>query len=196
MKGSHVRAALNLSSATLSRACSHRCSQNIRSLFSLIDCVSVGVDGMQRNFEPMRKQVEAWQRFELTDVTAKVVIYEAFVEIRTRQTGSSKHLARTVHNLTVHAKAPRRDGSWEQAVALPKSCYPARRSRDFPYRDFHCACGRVLFGFSSRYPAARSRCHGIVRAFADATRRPRLPLIISFPLHRQAEDAAHAPSSL
>ena len=35
---------------------------------------------MQRNFEPMRKQVEAWQRSELTDVNAKVVIYEAFVE--------------------------------------------------------------------------------------------------------------------
>jgi hypothetical protein len=33
--------------------------------FSLIDCVSVGVDRMQRNFEPMRKQVEAWQRSEL-----------------------------------------------------------------------------------------------------------------------------------
>jgi hypothetical protein len=36
--------------------------------FSLIDCISVGVDRMQRNFEPMRKQVEAWQRSELTDV--------------------------------------------------------------------------------------------------------------------------------
>lgn len=48
--------------------------------FSLIDCVSVGVDRMQRNLEPMRKQVEAWQQSELTDVTAKVVIYEAFVE--------------------------------------------------------------------------------------------------------------------
>ena len=46
--------------------------------FSLIDCISVGVDRMQRNFEPRRKQVEAWQRSELTDVTAKVVIYEAF----------------------------------------------------------------------------------------------------------------------
>jgi hypothetical protein len=46
--------------------------------FSLIDCISVGVDRMQRNFEPMRKQVEAWQRFVVTDVTAKVVIYEAF----------------------------------------------------------------------------------------------------------------------
>ena len=63
--------------------------------FSLIDCISVGVDRMQRNFEPMRKQVEAWQRSELTDVTAKVVIYEAFVEGRLE---ASKHLARTVHD--------------------------------------------------------------------------------------------------
>jgi len=37
---------------------------------------------MQRNFEPMRKQVETWQRSELTDVTAKVVIYEAFLQGR------------------------------------------------------------------------------------------------------------------
>jgi hypothetical protein len=28
----------------------------------------------------MRKQVEAWQRSELTDVTAMVVVYDAFVE--------------------------------------------------------------------------------------------------------------------
>jgi len=60
--------------------------------FSLIDCISVGVDRMQRNFEPMRKQVETWQRSELTDVTAKVVIYEAFVEGRLEV---PKHLART-----------------------------------------------------------------------------------------------------
>ena len=38
--------------------------------FSLIDCISAGVDRIQRNFEPMRKQVETWQRSELTDVTA------------------------------------------------------------------------------------------------------------------------------
>jgi hypothetical protein len=64
--------------------------------FSLIDCISVGVDRMQRNFEPMRKQVELWQKSELTDVTAKVVIYEAFVEGKLE---APKHLARTVHNL-------------------------------------------------------------------------------------------------
>jgi hypothetical protein len=33
----------------------------------------------------MRKQVEAWQRSQLTDVTAKEVIYEAFI----RQLGQS-----------------------------------------------------------------------------------------------------------
>jgi hypothetical protein len=44
----------------------------------------------------MRKQVEAWQRSELTDVTAKVVIYEAFVEGKLE---APKHLARTVHDL-------------------------------------------------------------------------------------------------
>ena len=69
--------------------------------FSLIDCVSVGVDRMQRNFEPMRRQVEAWQRFELTDVTAKVVIYEAFVEGKLE---APKHLARTVHDLYFEPK--------------------------------------------------------------------------------------------
>ena len=69
--------------------------------FSLIDCISVGVDRMQRNFEPMRKQVEAWQKSELTDVTAKVVIYEAFVE---RQLEAPKHLARSVHDLYFEPK--------------------------------------------------------------------------------------------
>ena len=69
--------------------------------FSLIDCISVGVDRMQRNFEPMRKQVETWQKSELTDVTAKVVIYEAFVEGKLE---APKHLARTVHDLYFEPK--------------------------------------------------------------------------------------------
>ena len=69
--------------------------------FSLIDCISVGIDRMQRNFEPMRNQVEAWQKSELTDVTAKVAIYEAFVEGKLE---APKHLARTVHDLYFEPK--------------------------------------------------------------------------------------------
>ena len=60
--------------------------------FSLSDCISVGVDRKQRNFEFRRRQVEVWQKSELTDVTASVVIYDAFVEGRL---DAPKHLART-----------------------------------------------------------------------------------------------------
>jgi hypothetical protein len=63
--------------------------------FSLLDSISVGVDRMQRNFEPMRKQVEAWRGAELTTVTAKMIIYEAFIE---SELDVPKHLARRVHD--------------------------------------------------------------------------------------------------
>jgi hypothetical protein len=69
--------------------------------FSLIDCVSVHVDRMQRSFDPMRKQMEDCQQSELTDVTAKIVIYEAFVE---GQLEDPKHVARTVHDLYFEPK--------------------------------------------------------------------------------------------
>jgi hypothetical protein len=49
--------------------CTHKTLESV----SLIDCVSVGVDRKQTNFEPMRKQVEAWQKSEVTDVTAKLL---------------------------------------------------------------------------------------------------------------------------
>jgi len=45
--------------------------------------------------------VEAWQRSELTDITAKVVIYEAFGEGKLE---APKHLARTVHDLYFEPK--------------------------------------------------------------------------------------------
>ncbi len=44
---------------------------------TLVDILSVGVDRMQRNFEPMRRQVEAWKGTRLPDDTAKLVIYQA-----------------------------------------------------------------------------------------------------------------------
>jgi hypothetical protein len=85
--------------------------------FSLIDCVSIGVDRMQRNFEPMRKQIETWQKSELTDITAKVVLYEAFVE---GQLEAPKRLTWTVHDLYFEPKyeefRPRTIGSLSNAL--------------------------------------------------------------------------------
>jgi hypothetical protein len=64
--------------------------------FSLVDSISIGVDRMQRNFEPMRQQVEAWRQSELTEVTARLIIYQAFIE---SELDVPKHLARRVHEL-------------------------------------------------------------------------------------------------
>jgi hypothetical protein len=58
---------------------------------SLVDILPVGVDRMQRNFEPMRKQVEAWKAARLPDETAKLVVCRAFVE---GALDVPKHLAR------------------------------------------------------------------------------------------------------
>src|SRR5258708_2965303 len=75
---------------------------------SLVDILSVGVDRMQRNFEPMKKQVEAWKGTRLPDETAKLVLYRAFVQ---GGLDVPKHLAKRVHpqyfNPHVEEFAPR-----------------------------------------------------------------------------------------
>src|SRR5207244_10329198 len=62
--------------------------------FSLIDSIALGVERMQRNFEPMQKQVEAWRGSQITDDTAKLTIYRAFIEGGLEVT---RHLAREIH---------------------------------------------------------------------------------------------------
>ena len=62
--------------------------------FNLLSAISVGVDMMQRNFEPMRVQVERWRQSQITDEQAKLTIYRAFVE---DQLDAPKHLAKVIH---------------------------------------------------------------------------------------------------
>ena len=64
--------------------------------FSLEDALSIGVDRMQRNFEPMRKQVDNWRSQQLSTAAAKLSIYRAFIE---GDLEVPKHLARRVHDL-------------------------------------------------------------------------------------------------
>jgi hypothetical protein len=48
--------------------------------FDLIEAVSVGVDRIQRNFQPLSDQIEKWCARPLTDDRARVIIYKAFIE--------------------------------------------------------------------------------------------------------------------
>jgi hypothetical protein len=64
--------------------------------FSLEDSLAIGVDRMQRNFEPMRQQVEEWRSRQISTVAAKLIIYQAFVE---SELDAPKHLSPQVHDL-------------------------------------------------------------------------------------------------
>jgi hypothetical protein len=60
----------------------------------LIDVVSIGVDKIQRNFEPLCRRITDWQHREITDDLAKLVIYEAFVA---GKLALPRHLISQVH---------------------------------------------------------------------------------------------------
>jgi hypothetical protein len=64
--------------------------------FNLIDTLSVGVDRIQRNFEPMQRQVESWRQMQISDAQAKLILYSAFVEGRL---DAPKSLLPEVHRL-------------------------------------------------------------------------------------------------
>jgi len=64
--------------------------------FSMHNALSIGVDAMQRNFEPMVQAVETWRKSQLSDVSAKLVIYEAFIEGALEV---PRHLSTHVHDL-------------------------------------------------------------------------------------------------
>jgi len=64
--------------------------------FSLIDSISLGVGRMQRNIKPMQNRSKPGREAKSPTVTAKMVIYEAFVEGKFE---APKHLARTVNDL-------------------------------------------------------------------------------------------------
>lgn len=71
--------------------------------FSLQDALAVGVERMQRNFDPMRRQIEAWKESQISDEYAKLVIYRAFVE---GELQTARHLARLVHDLYFMPQVP------------------------------------------------------------------------------------------
>jgi len=46
--------------------------------FNLVDTLSGGMDRIQRNFEPLH--VEPWRKTQITDETAKLIFYSAFID--------------------------------------------------------------------------------------------------------------------
>src|SRR5262249_34066916 len=62
----------------------------------LIEVVGVGVDRIQRHFDKVRGDIDAWKGYELADGRAKEVIYDAFIG---RGIDCPQHLGKRVHQL-------------------------------------------------------------------------------------------------
>ncbi len=71
--------------------------------FNLVDTLSVGVDRIQRNFEPMHRQVESWRQTQITDAQAKLIFYSAFVD---EKLDAPKSLLPEVHRLYFEPEYP------------------------------------------------------------------------------------------
>jgi Domain of unknown function (DUF932) len=94
------------------------------------DVMALAVDRMQRHFEPMQRQVDAWRGYELPDDRARLIIYRAFVE---DGLDAAKHLARVVHQHTsspsTRSSKPARCGrSRTPSRRRSRSSIPSRRS--------------------------------------------------------------------
>jgi hypothetical protein len=48
--------------------------------FNLVDTFSVGVDRIQRNFEPLQRRVELWRKMQIADDAARLIFYSAFID--------------------------------------------------------------------------------------------------------------------
>jgi hypothetical protein len=118
--------------------------------FSLLNALSIGIDQMQRNFEPMKKQIEIWRESQLTDVEARILIYEAFFE---GELCVPQYLGRMVHdryfNPAQEEFSPR-FGPY-QTPSLPPSrslsqCRSSSRLRDWGsfFKRFLMSAGNTL----------------------------------------------------
>ena len=51
-----------------------------RVMDEFVETIAIGVDRVQRQFQPMTEQVDAWRNHQLPDIEAKAIIYRAFIE--------------------------------------------------------------------------------------------------------------------
>jgi hypothetical protein len=67
--------------------------------FNLVDALSIGVDRIQRGFEPLQRTVQNWKTCPLNEDEARLIIYEAFIE---RRLPVPVKLISAVHNHWIH----------------------------------------------------------------------------------------------
>ncbi len=79
-------------------AVSKRHSKNL----DVVETLALGIDRMQRRFQPMFERIDVWRNHDLPTVRAKEIIYDAFMG----ELDAPKHLMRAVHEHYFEPKYP------------------------------------------------------------------------------------------
>ena len=85
--------------------------------FSIEDSFAIGVDRIQRNFEPLKRQIEEWQGRQLSTAVAKLIIYQAFIE---DELEVPKHLARRIHPRTMWSLSNAFTSAFKELDPIPQ----------------------------------------------------------------------------
>jgi hypothetical protein len=96
--------------------------------FSLEDALSIGVDRMQRNFDPMRQQVEHWRAQQLSAEAAKLTIYRAFIE---GDLGVPKHTSPEKYTNSISIPSTRSSSLERRGACQTRSPHHSRNSTRF-----------------------------------------------------------------
>ena len=79
--------------------------------FNLVDMVSADVNRIQRNFEPLQRQVETWRKKQITE-TAKLIFYSAFLDGKLEAPRTAARSAPAVFRTAVPEFAARPGGHY------------------------------------------------------------------------------------
>lgn len=97
--------------------------------FNLIDLVSIGVDKIQRNFEPLIKQVQLWQDMPISPNDARLAIYWAFVD---KMAHLPAKLMREVHRLYFEDERFEANRIWRLSNAFTSALKELDPVQQFP----------------------------------------------------------------
>ena len=97
--------------------------------FNLIDLVSIGVDKIQRNFEPLINQVQLWQDTPISPNDARLAIYWAFVD---KMAHLPAKLMREVHRLYFEDERFEANRIWRLSNAFTSALKELDPVQQFP----------------------------------------------------------------
>jgi len=129
----------------------------------LMDVISIGVDKIQRNFEPLQNQIATWQAQRLEDNEAKLLLYQAFVEGKLQ---APKSLLPVVHS---HYFQPQHQEFQPGSFWSLSNAFTSAFKKLKPVRQFQATArlGDFLSGYRLRISADHLRAEDEFSAAAS-----------------------------